>query len=190
MRPSKEGVVVYEIAERLGPIARELLTAWSRLPRDGVVPDRRSFDPMAITRILPVVSVIQREGEDRWRFRLVGTEIERRWGRVFTGMDCFAGVSPAAAAVMRRELRCIAEWPCGSRSWRRIELQSGRVAAIETLRLPLRGSDDTTSQILSCSGELGAKNLPAADPTREIIKIIEQEYFDIGAGCPLEGTVI
>ena len=181
---------MYEIAERLGPIARELLTAWSRLPPDGLVPDRRNFDPMAITPILPVVSVIQREGEDRWRFRLVGTEIERRWCRVFTGTDCFEGVSPGAAAVMRREFRCIVEWPCGSRSRRRVELRSGRVLAIETLRLPLRGSDNMTSQILSCSGELGGTSFEAADPTREIIKIVEQEYFDIGAGCPPAGAMI
>jgi len=181
---------VDEIAERLGPIARQLLTAWSGLPREGLVPDRQSFDPMAITHILPVISVIEREGEDKWRYRLVGTEIERRWGRVITGTNCYDSVSPPAAAVMRRELKAIVEWPCGSRSQRRVELLSGRIAAIETLRLPLRGKGGAVDQILSCSGELGSSTLLATpDPTREIIRIVEQEYFDIGAGCPERGAI-
>lgn len=178
-------MLVFEIADRLGSIARELLASWVKLPREGGVPGRDSFDPMAITRILPVVSLIGREGEDKWRYRLVGSEIERRWNQRITGTDCFAGVSPPAVAVMRRELKSIVEWPCGSWSRRRIELSSGRAAVIETLRLPLRAKDGTISQILSCSGELGDTPLLAnADPTREIIRIVEQEYVDIGAGTP------
>jgi hypothetical protein len=180
---------VYEIAERFGPVARELLTAWSQLPRQGVVPDRKSFDPMAIARILPVISVIEREGVDKWRYRLVGTEIERRWGRAITGADCLKGVSAQAAAVMCRELRGVVEWPCGSWSRRRIQLLSGRVVPIETLRLPLRVKDGTISQILSCSGELADTVSAAADPTREIIKIVEQEFIDIGAGRPPESAI-
>lgn len=180
---------MYEIAERLGPIARELLAAWVKLPRAGCVPDRSSFDPMTITHLLPVISIIDREGADKWRFRLVGTEIERRWGRVITGEDCFDSVSPSAVDVMRRELKCVVEWPCGSRSVRRIELQSGRVTTIETLRLPLRAKDGETTQILSCSGELSGKSAAIHDPTREIIKIVEQEYFDIGAGYPTQGAL-
>ena len=179
-----------EIAEHLGPVARELLDCWSRLPRgDGCVPERVSFDPMAIVRILPVVSVIAREGEDQWRFRVVGSEIERRWGRRITGANCFERVSPAAADVMRRELKYIVEWPCGSWSRRRAELRSGRVAAIETLRLPLRTRDGAIGQILSCSGELAERILPIADPTQEIIRIVEQKFFDIGAGCPPHGAI-
>lgn len=181
---------MHEFAERLGPIARELLTAWSALPREDHVPHRRSFDPMVIARILPVISVIGREGEDKWRYRLVGTEIERRWGRIITGTDCFAGVSPVAAAVMRRELKTIVEWPCGSWSRRRVELLSGRAAAVETLRLPLRGNGGAVDQILSCSGELGdTRLLASADPAREIITIVDQEYFDIGRGRPQEGAI-
>jgi hypothetical protein len=184
-----EGVFVDEIADRLGPVARELLDAWMKLPRVDGVPSRDSFDPMAIIHILPVISIIGREGEDKWRYRLVGTEIERRWNRRITGMDCYESVSPSAVAVMRREFKDIVEWPCGSRSRRRVELVSGRAAVIETLRLPLRAKDGDISQILSCSGELPGRITTLPDPTREIITIVEQEYFDIGAGRPLHGAI-
>ena len=180
---------MHEIAERLGPIAAELLTCWSRLPAQRCVPDRKSFDPMAITRILPVVSVIERAGIDEWRFRLVGTEIERRWGRNLAGRDVLDVVSPAAAKIMHREFREIVEQPCGSRSRRRVELVSGRLAAIETLRLPLRANDGSSSLILSCSGELAGLASVGVDPLREIIMITEQEFFDIGAGCPATDAI-
>jgi hypothetical protein len=182
---------VYEIAERFGPVARELLASWLELPhREGFVPDRESFDPMAITHILPVISLIEREGVDEWRFRLVGTEIERQWGRTFTGRNCFEELSPEAVAVMRRELRCIVEWPCGSWSRRRVERLSGRMITLETLRLPLRAKCGAVRQILSCNSELGGNSLPAADLTREIVRIDDQEYFDIGAGCPRCGAIL
>ena len=180
---------MYEIAERLGPIAAELLACWSQLPAQYCVPDRKSFDPMAIARILPVISLLERTGPDEWYFRLVGTEIERRWGRKITGHDCLEIVSPEAAQIMRREFREIVEQPCGSWSRRRVELVSGRLAAIETLRLPLRVSDGTVGQILSCSGELAHMTPPGVDPPREIIMITDQEFFDIGAGCPASGAV-
>lgn len=178
------------IADCLGPIARELLTAWSRLPARDCVPDRADFDPMAIPRILPVVSLLERTGPDDWRFRLVGTEIERRWGRRITGSDFAAIVSPQAAAVMRRELRNIVEWPCGSWCRRAVALQSGRRASIETLRLPLRAPDGQVTLVLSCSGELSPGPLTANDPGQEIHTIVEQRFLDIGAGCPTRGALL
>jgi hypothetical protein len=181
---------VYEIVERLGPIATELFTCWSRLPARGCVPERKIFDPMAIARILPVVSVLERIGADEWRFRLVGTEIERRWGRTITGRDCLEIVSPEAARIMRREFQEIVEQPCGSWSQRRVELVSGRVTAIETLRLPLRANDGAISLILGCSGELAGTTPAGVDPPREIIMITDQEFFDIGAGCPATDAIV
>ena len=181
---------MYEIVERLGPVAAELLTCWSRLPARDCVPDRKNFDPMAIARILPVISVIERAGDDEWRYRLVGTEIERRWGRPIAGHDCLEIVSPAAGRIMCREFRGIVEQPCGSWSRRRLELVSGRVASIESLRLPLRGNDGAISQILSCSGELRSPDLAGLDAPREIVMITEQEFFDIGAGCPATGAIM
>lgn len=178
-----------DIADRLGPVARELWTAWSRLPTRDFVPARGDFDPMAIVRILPIVSLLERTGPDRWRFRLVGTEIERRWGRKITGSDFTDIVSPQAAEVMRGELGCIVEWPCGSCCQRRVELQSGRLAAFETLRLPLRGTNGQITLVLSCSGELHNSVLEALDPRREIHTITEQQYIDIGAGRPADGAL-
>src|SRR6202035_4155594 len=96
---------------------------------------------------------------------------------------------PQAVTVMRRELRHIVEWPCGSWCHRLVGLQSGRRAAIETLRPPLRANDGRVNLVRSCSGELSSRQPASADLPREIHTITEQQYIDIGAGCLAHGAI-
>jgi hypothetical protein len=187
----EKGQPVQQIVEPLGPVARTLLACWRQLPARDCVPDRRSFDPMAVARILPVIAVLERSGDDVWRFRVAGSEIERRWGRKITGFNYFDIdiVSPRAVALMRREFRQVAEWPCGSWSRWQVEFHSGRHAVIETLRLPMRANDGQVSLIVACSEELEEAVPPPIDGPREIIRIVEQRFLDLGAGCPAESLV-
>jgi len=168
-----------------------MLACWRALPARDYVPARRDFDPMAIPRVLPVISLLQRSAGGEWLFRVAGTEIERRRGRNFTGLD-YLGidiVSARAAATIRREFELVTEFPCGSWSQRRVRFRSGRHALIETLRLPLRGNDGATSMILSCSEELSDRSVPQTDAACEVITITDQRFHDIGAGSPL-GTAL
>ena len=172
------------LAIALGPVARQLLAEWSGLPKRDCVPDRASFDPMAVASILPVVSLLQQLSADEWRFRLIGTELERRWGRSLTGCNYIEIVSPDVAAIMRREFSAIVEHPCGSWSMRRLQFQSGQLVEVETLRLPLRSDDGEMTLVLSCSGEVGTTKPFSPDQPREIIAVAQQRFFDIGAGTP------
>lgn len=174
------------IAQYMGPVARQLLDAWSALPKRNLVPDRRSFDPMAIARILPVVSLLERAGEDAWRFRLIGTELEGRWGRALTGVDYFSIISSEAAPVLRRELAAILGRPCASWSIRCIEYDTGRRVGVEALRLPLRARDGSVSLILSCSGEPPGRAPRELDRPVMIVRVTRQRFIDIGAGVPAE----
>jgi hypothetical protein len=182
---------VDDIAGRVGPVARQLLDYWRSLPARDFVPERHSFDPMAITGILPMISMLQRLGDDEWRFRLAGTEIERRWQRILTGANYLEIdiVSSAAADGMRREFQGVVGRPCGSWSQRYVRFQSGRAAVIETLRLPLRAADGGISLIVGCSEEFGDRTPPQVDAPCEIIRIAEQHFFDIGAGRPDKGAL-
>ena len=175
-----------QIAGRLGPNARQFLDYWTSLPMRALVPDRANFDPMAIARLLPVVSILERTGDDDWRFRLAGTEIERRWAMRLTGASYLDidFVSRRAADTMRREFRQIVERPCGSWSQRGVVFRSGRGVSIETLRLPLRAANGSISLIISCSSEFRSRTGADSDEPREIIRITEQLFVDIGAGCP------
>jgi hypothetical protein len=172
------------ISDRLQPVARELFEAWSRLPRVDGVPMRASFDPISVVRILPVVSIFQRIGADDWRLRLIGTEIERRWGRSLTGLSYLDMMSAQAAAVTHCEFEMVRRQPCGSWSHRQVALTSGRRVQTETLRLPLRAADGAITLILGSNAELNPGSSRALDPSREVLTVLDQEFFDIGAGLP------
>lgn len=146
---------------------------------------------MAISGILPVISLLQHMGDDDWCFRVAGTEVERRWARKLTGANYFDidFVSPRAIASLRQEFRQVVEWPCASWSRRRVELASGRPATIETVRLPLRAADGSVSLMVSASEEFCQGTPAPSDAPREIIKITEQEFVDIGAGRPAESAL-
>ena len=181
---SDRGCCVQSIAQYMGPVARQLLNAWSALPKRDLVPMRVDFEPRAIVPILPVVSLLERVGAGEWRFRLVGTELERRWDRVLTGSDYFALVGPEAAAVVRREFAAVLEQPCASWSIRCVEFESGRRVGMEALRLPLRARDGSLSLILSCSGEVTGRRSRDPDRPRHIPRVTRQRFIDIGAGVP------
>jgi hypothetical protein len=173
----------------MGPVASELLAAWTLLPKHECVPYRESFDPMAVARILPVVTLLQQGDDGDWRFRLVGTEVDKRWGRSLTGIKCIEIAAPEMAAIIHREFGEVIRQPCGSWSVRRVEFHSGRCATIETLRLPFRAKDGSVSLILGSSGELPAPTTDAPDRPSAIVTIVQQRFFDIGAGVPINDVL-
>ena len=177
--------------EHLGPNASRLLKYWQELPQRESMPNRRDFDPMVIAPVLPFITLLERVANNEWRFRVVGTEVERRWGGKYTGQNYLTLniVSPQAADVMLREFTTITRWPCGSWSRRDVEFRSRRCVVIETLRLPLRTNDGIPSQIISCSEESGDRVAFATDGPRGIVEITEQRFVDIGAGAPIAGAL-
>jgi hypothetical protein len=175
---------VDSVCARFQPASQKLWAAWSRLPRPQIVPSRASFDPCAISSILPVISLIERTASDEWRVRLAGTEIERRWGRNLSGLTYAEMLSTQAAEVTHCEFDAICGQPCGSWSLRHLELRSGRRLQTETLRLPLRDRNGDIKLIVSCNGELSLDPLNGPDQPREIITVVEQQFFDLGAGIP------
>jgi hypothetical protein len=174
------------MVEHLGPKASHLLKYWKQLPQRESIPDRRDFDPMVIAPVLPFITLLQRVTDNEWRLRVVGTEVERRWHKRYTGHNYLTLdiVSAQAADVMLREFTTITRWPCASWSRRTVELRTRRCVVIETLRLPLRANDGYTGQIISCSEESGDAVGFATDKPRGILEITEQRFVDIGAGAP------
>jgi hypothetical protein len=176
---------VYSIADELRPTSKRLLAAWIDLPKHELVPYRDSFDPMAVIPILPVLTILQRGDDQAWRFRLAGTEIDRRWGGKVTGLDFTELVAPQVVPIMHREFDEIVRTPCGSWSAAHVEFSSGWQTTIEFLRLPLRAKDGSVSLILSCAPELPSSeitHLPGLPVS--LGEIVQQQFFDIGGGTP------
>lgn len=170
------------IADTFGPAASEFFAMWRALPKEGLVPRRECFDPMLLPRILPVVTLFERMGEDDWRFRLSGSEIDRRWGRNVTGLDYKTLVEPELAPIILGEFTHIVTTPCGSWSVLRVAFASGRWTEIEILRLPMRAKDGSVSLILCTAEEVSIRIGHQLELPSSVAKVTEQRFIDIGAG--------
>lgn len=68
------------------PVTRALRDHWLGLRGDGQIPDWKSFDPIAVRKLLPHLIVVDCLPEPlRFRFRLIGTFVTNMAGRDSTG---------------------------------------------------------------------------------------------------------
>jgi hypothetical protein len=112
------------------------------------MPARKDVAPEAIHTLLPYVSLIEIEGE-RFKYRLVGTNITESLGREMTGTYVGSHLPPAHASAMLAAYRraCETRQPVFTSSrYERADRASQRVSRII---LPL-GSGDTVAMLL-CS---------------------------------------
>lgn len=168
--------------EKLGKPGFALWSYWSSIRNGGLVPYRRDFDPMAIVRQLPVVSLVEREAPQVWIIRLVGTEIVNRSGEL-TGRNFLDLLAPEQRADQDRRLAELLEHPCGSVSVRSNIRRAGSSYLVRTVTLPLRSNDGKTRMLIATNEEVDRDRLaPKSDLGH--LRIAERRFIDIGAGKP------
>jgi hypothetical protein len=72
-------------AQLTDPRLVELYRYWDRLRGPRFAPARADIDPIAIPTLLPHILLIDIIAPGRYRYRLVGTEVERNFGKAMTG---------------------------------------------------------------------------------------------------------
>jgi len=88
--------------------AQEALYAyWAGLRRDGRLPSRADIRPSDIKSFLPMLSLTEVAGENRFRIRLAGTGLFGVYGTEITGRTLPEIYAGAAAEYWRRELVAI-----------------------------------------------------------------------------------
>ena len=88
--------------------AQEALYAyWADLRRDGRLPSRADIRPSDIKSFLPMLSLTEVAGENRFRIRLAGTGLFGVYGTEITGRTLPEIYAGAAAEYWRRELAAI-----------------------------------------------------------------------------------
>lgn len=174
------------VLDQLGEPGAALWRYWSSLPRDGVVPDRAAFDPMAIARTLPIVSLMEHEGPSTWRVRLAGTSIEARSGRSFTGVNFLDMLAPELRQDVDRRLRRLVEQPCGAVVMRSNLRASGALYAIRTVMLPLHDARRRATLLVATNEQMELASGPRPADKFEALKVFRGQLFDIGAGLPAQ----
>jgi hypothetical protein len=129
------------------PLLRALRDYWEAKRGRRAMPGRRDFDPAEIPSLLPHVFMLDvLPGGGDFRFRLLGSEITRRYGRDSTGKtlrDVYAVTSPTMFDQLTRLMTAVVESrrPVLSRS--SLAAVSKDFVAYEAIHLPL--SDDGQS---------------------------------------------
>ena len=94
---------------------RALWDYWNALPKLGTVPFRSDFDPAAVVRLLPFISIVERRSADDWRIRLAGTDVGRQAGMETTGLNYLDLVDPTLRSTLATILANIVSRPCAYR---------------------------------------------------------------------------
>lgn len=169
------------------PLCRQLYQYWLGLPKPegSLLPWKSSLDPAAIPKLLPRVVLHDLRQPGRSILRLVGTGMAEQYGFDPTGRDYIEYVAPERRASALRQLVRVAAQPCAMRVVIENVHASGKRIVDEALGVPFE-ADDGSGRFLLFVDE--AIERPAFhDPRRkplEILRVLEREFIDIGAGVP------
>jgi len=160
---------------------------WQHLrPDDAVIPSRAQLDPCEMPRLLPHVIVYDVAATpDTVTYRLVGTEITRRWGFDPTGRPYAEVVGGDEGWESARAILRVAHEAVGLRLLRRQVRPSGALDDVEVCCLPVWHDGRGAAQAMSVSAALAPGGRPLdthADPVRERI-LLEREHFELAAAA-------
>lgn len=172
-------------ASYIATASREWVDHWWSLPRDGHVPVRSAFDPLAVPRLLPRMLICDLTEPGIVRIRLMGTEMASNFGFDPTGGDYLDLVVPERREAAYQGFIVPASHPCGMRVLGENRYSSGGPIAVETVGLPFRRDDGEGMQMVFVGSRLGSsqdlwKDLGQANS----FHVFEREFIDIGAGVP------
>ncbi len=158
---------------------------WMSLPREGTVPLRPVFDPLAVPRLLPSMLICDLCEPGIVRIRLMGTSMVSSFGFDPTGRDYLDLVDPARRQAAYAGFTVPAGHPCGMRVLGENRYESGRTLTVETAGFPFRRDDGAGMQMVFVGTRVDATagNWPNYGATVSF-HVYEREFIDICAGVP------
>lgn len=160
---------------------------WWSLPRDGVVPLRSVFDPLAIPALIPHMLICDLSETGVVRIRLMGTGMVSSFGFDPTGGNYLDLVAPERREAAYAGFMVPANHPCGMRVLGENRYQNGRVMAVETVAMPFRRDDGAGMQLVFVGSNIDTGLGPWPDLGRTVsFHVHEREFIDIGAGIPAD----
>lgn len=159
---------------------------WQKLPRNGVVPESKSFFPEDIPKLLSSFTIYELVSADCIRFKLAGTKIANRDGGDRTGDNYLDEVAPARRKKASEAFWTVYNQPCGMRVILEFTKKSGMVVLVEGIGLPMINSTGEFPLLYYSNDELSrSKRKVAGTIDRlELITVKQRDFIDIGAGIP------
>lgn len=158
---------------------------WWRLPKDGLVPQRGSFRPEDVPRILPHMVIHELLSPEFIRLRLVGSSVTADYGQEITGRNYLDFVDEARRPKASAAIHAICAQPAGMLVQLRSRNRSGRLMTRESIAFPMRDDDGEPRLIYYCSSPARERSFPGPEADElQVLDVLRRVYIDIGAGLP------
>lgn len=155
---------------------------WSRLPKEGLVPDRSAFSPAKIADLMRAVTILEIWSRALIEIRLAGTAVCDVMGFDPTGRNMLELQLPS---VRERYLRLLEEQvgrPCGRRNLLKARQADGTILRAEVVTLPMHHAVSGHDMILSYFSALEIVGF--GENVYQILAYEQTQWIDIGAGTP------
>lgn len=140
---------------------QRLLSYWSELRGDRIVPGYADVDLVQIASILPNTLIYSRDEDDGgFSIRFFGTGLVERFGRDLTGEKLTGFMNSETAEKSLTLLRDVVEGPSALITWFRSETTQGQSYEVEQLYLPLEDADGRITAVLSYARSLMPDGAP------------------------------
>ena len=168
---------------------RAFAEAWQDWRGSELVPRRSAVRIEDISKLLPLVSVLEITSPETAIFRLAGTALSQALGFELTGHNYFDMTAPETRALRVARSLQLGLQPCGSHFVHPIVYQSGRTVHSEVVSLPVWPDDpDDPPQYFAVSMSVDEMRMDGTAAERDQLPIGEgYQFIDIGAGVPDPG---
>jgi hypothetical protein len=158
--------------QMLHPGSRKLFRYWEALRAERPCPNRSDIDLRQIVEIMPNLAILEFEAaQNKWIYRLVGTDICTLMGSSQTGKNALAGWDNFEKDVVSKSLVLAQDrtQPCLVRM--RLVFQGAPILPVEMVILPFfNGKSDQTQLFAGIFPLLGGRTfLPAPLVRRELV---------------------
>jgi len=128
-------IALSEVPERLV----QFLEIYEDLRGDRLAPARSDLDLRRLARLLPDITIMERQEPGTIIYRLMGTAVAERLGADLTGHNFLNYLGPTERDRIDLGIAIVSEIPCGTFSIYENQYASGIGARAESLALPLDG---------------------------------------------------
>ena len=164
-------------------------TLWRSLPKKGLIPDRKSFEPACAKPFLQSMVLVEAPSAERpWlMFRLAGDVVGERTARNVTGTDYLDYLPKEQHAEALAAARLVSEHPCGIWQLTPVIYERGFSQLVEVTTFPLGPGADGIPLLLGyLTFHYGPSDFLLIPTDRAVAAETSRifEFIDIGAGVP------
>ncbi|MBI1260466.1 MAG: PAS domain-containing protein [Rhizobiales bacterium] len=163
--------------------SRTFFEYWQSLPREGLLPDRKSFNPAAIYKLMPEVLMVEFPKEGAPVFRYVGSKLTERVGFDPTQQEYLQFLNPESLGDFFAITETMLNTPCAGILTAGVQAATGWHMRCEATDVPMMHTTNHSLILVSHMPILEVTGSHDSD-TFAITELGVAQWIDIGAGIP------